>query len=1272
MKRLTSVFLVLAMLLTLAPVNIFASEAENALISEITAAMIENDSEEYSETDEAQIIENDIQSVSLNENTDSATSEINRYTVLALDTSGSMSGSPMDAAKAAAVKFCKDILNANGKNYVSLITLNSSSSVVCDFTDDISVVEAKIKSLRASGGTDVNDALIKADKMLSGLTAQNIVKNIVILSDGLPESGVRNSEGPYTSSEYENYQYANSAYHSAQKFKKTNYIYTLGFFHSLRDLNLKFGRKFMTDLQNAGYFDVTELKNLEFVFGDIAENITNKAKSGNFKYSSGKTEDYQATYYYDDDYFTKDSTDYNESLSSMSLCLALSAFGSNYGGNTDYTNKFRNVKNLLCSELGFEKFETNDWFAKKPTSESIGVVAAQKKIKDAGETYTLIAVALRGGGYESEWASNFTLGVSGQASGFANAKRQVVEFIKNYIANEKNEVSGKIKLWITGYSRAAATTNLVAGAIDDNLGMFGSKVSLDRNDLFAYCFEPPMGASVSEEEAGSPNYGNIWNIINKNDPVTKVAMVDLGFTRYGTDYYLPDKMTDEYFVEWLPVMLGYYNSMSSYNEIGAYNVDDFCMKKLDIKYILPGGKSLIQDNENHDWPQGGFLDEAIEKLTKSVIKTRQNYVNEFQNGMRIIFTAKYGTLFEGYSEGDVEKFFSLFCDKITDYRILGALIYKAITNSSDMRGVMEDIIEECLNECGMNNLSITSFADFIGAVVKLILQFSVSHPNLTATFIGNIKGIGAAHYPELCLAWLMTEDRNYNIAPVKFNGTGSYRVIRINCPVDVDVYNSAGALVARIAKDVPQSVERSNIVSSVNYDGEKLFVLPITAEYSIKMNATADGEVNYSVSEFSHHVSNNNRVLNYFKVNVKAGDTLIANVPAYSDEEIKNGTPKGSSAVYTLHDTGNNLLQADSDLSGDEAADAYFMVSVSSNDSEGGVVSGQGVRQFGNFAKLEAIPNEGYSFIGWYKNGELLSTDTTYRFVVTEDVLVIGRFSDGTKKVTFISDGKIIDKIAANEEGKINTLPNVTKSGYDFSGWYSEETPENKFTADTVVDDSLTVYAKWKKLYSGGSIGGGGGGVSSCTINFDTDGGSAIPNKSVKRNGILQEPSIPTKEGYTFKGWYTDKELTKAYDFSSDVTSGFTLYAKWEDIIKSQIVLTIGENKAIVFGEIKENDVAPKTVGGRTMLPIRFIAESLGATVDWDDAEQKVYIVKGDIEIVITVNSNSATVNGKSIKLDTSALIENKRTYLPLRFVSENLGAVVEWNEENLTVTITK
>ena len=108
--------------------------------------------------------------------------------------------------------------------------------------------------------------------------------------------------------------------------------------------------------------------------------------------------------------------------------------------------------------------------------------------------------------------------------------------------------------------------------------------------------------------------------------------------------------------------------------------------------------------------------------------------------------------------------------------------------------------------------------------------------------------------------------------------------------------------------------------------------------------------------------------------------------------------------------------------------------------------------------------------------------------------------------------------------------------------------------------------------------------------------------------------------------------------------------------------LVIEEKTASVFGEIKANDVEPIIRNDRTMLPARFVAENLGATVEWD-AEARVVTVKSEaVEIKLTIDSAVATVNGVEETLDSPAFIENDRTYTPVRFIAEKLGKTVEWD----------
>ncbi|PHV70180.1 hypothetical protein CS063_11930 [Sporanaerobium hydrogeniformans] len=221
---------------------------------------------------------------------------------------------------------------------------------------------------------------------------------------------------------------------------------------------------------------------------------------------------------------------------------------------------------------------------------------------------------------------------------------------------------------------------------------------------------------------------------------------------------------------------------------------------------------------------------------------------------------------------------------------------------------------------------------------------------------------------------------------------------------------------------------------------------------------------------------------------------------------------------------------------------------------------------------------------------------------------------------------------------------------------------------------------------SGGSSSSGSSSSSSptFTVKFNTDGGSTLDSLSIKEGATVGEIPAPTKEGYVFDGWYSDKELTRAYDVHAKITASTTLYAKWTeakpqpiDHSKNELILTIGKKDANVFGIAKTNDFAPIVKNNRTLLPARFIAESLGAEVTWNIKKQEATIKgknkKGeDVIILLYMDSDIAYVNGKKIKLDSPAFILNGRMLTPLRFVAEQLGAHVLWIPEDEKIVITK
>ena len=119
------------------------------------------------------------------------------------------------------------------------------------------------------------------------------------------------------------------------------------------------------------------------------------------------------------------------------------------------------------------------------------------------------------------------------------------------------------------------------------------------------------------------------------------------------------------------------------------------------------------------------------------------------------------------------------------------------------------------------------------------------------------------------------------------------------------------------------------------------------------------------------------------------------------------------------------------------------------------------------------------------------------------------------------------------------------------------------------------------------------------------------------------------------------------------------------------IILTINSAVLLIDGKYVENDVAPMIRDEEVFLPIRVIAETIGALVTWNKAEQKVTITKDDMLIELFIQKSFAIVNGIHVELDVPVFIENCRTYLPLHFIMEHLDANAVWDPLTLTLTVT-
>ena len=123
--------------------------------------------------------------------------------------------------------------------------------------------------------------------------------------------------------------------------------------------------------------------------------------------------------------------------------------------------------------------------------------------------------------------------------------------------------------------------------------------------------------------------------------------------------------------------------------------------------------------------------------------------------------------------------------------------------------------------------------------------------------------------------------------------------------------------------------------------------------------------------------------------------------------------------------------------------------------------------------------------------------------------------------------------------------------------------------------------------------------------------------------------------------------------------------------------VTVNTASLEVDGQLLQTDVPAFVYRSRTMVPIRFISDALGANVEWNQDALQATITTADKTIVLTIGSATALVNGQSVALydgvpATMAVLNGiSRTVVPVRFVSEQLGASVEWDQQQYLVSIT-
>lgn len=356
-------------------------------------------------------------------------------------------------------------------------------------------------------------------------------------------------------------------------------------------------------------------------------------KSGEFKFetslhkivntSGGDKKTAKYIYDYDENWFFTPSTTYQHGLTKMSIRGAVAG----YGVMDDPHSIDTNIKYLMAgtdkNSLEFTNYESS---YPDPKTNTIGYAISSKNIKNsAGKTASLLMVTVRGGGYMDEWGGNFDLGTKDEHQGFNEAALQVRDGIKKYVEKYKDKLPYELKVWISGYSRGAATTNRVAKMLDD-----GAVEGLTRDNIYAFCFECPQNTTKTQSYVESDKYKNIVSIVNSVDLVPKVAMSGFEFKRYGTVYQLPNiRALADYGIA-RAKMVKCYTDLITYNKLAlGARMYDWTEKEVKNLY-LPMQAVVYLTKEG--LAQASMMDKLMDDLC-DVAVNRENYYMRLQANM---------------------------------------------------------------------------------------------------------------------------------------------------------------------------------------------------------------------------------------------------------------------------------------------------------------------------------------------------------------------------------------------------------------------------------------------------------------------------------------------------------------------------------------------------------------------------------------------------------------------------------------------------------------
>ena len=514
----------------------------------------------------------------------------------------------------------------------------------------------------------------------------------------------------------------------------------------------------------------------------------------------------------------------------------------------DTAYKGKDAIATLMKNMGYTPLDNSTSYERETSiyfNDVVAFTVAYCDVTYQGEAYRLYCVPIRGTAANSEWYSNFNIGTSGEHEGFHKAAKEVYNKITFELMNDTYDAAHSI-VWLTGHSRGAAVSNVVAGMLNEN-----DRCCMPEH-IFAYTFACP---SVSKNSVA---YENIYNFNNPGDMITAVPLEDWGYDRNGTTIELPLSQIDNLRHRFRAEQGKKYCSATSTTDYvtilsSAIPTENSAQEPAKKLMLLLAGYALGGRTETSIWDIVAYSGYTIASSELSDIIKAATSIPGLSSKLAeltgvdagvIAFANEYLQTVQAMTE---EQFAQFRADHASDVSALEKAA--AITiNSVDVFAVARQIVQSRIAEC-------EKLTDVVAAVTALLMDSNgnllaaITHGHQTETYIYWINSMfgGYKGWYNNTSVTAVSIPRTRTISYGAFYGCSNLSNVDISDRVSRiadSAFYQCSSLTSIVIPDTVKSIGKYAFSWCKNL---KEVTLPISAEYAVFETDAATSQSSFAL-----------------------------------------------------------------------------------------------------------------------------------------------------------------------------------------------------------------------------------------------------------------------------------------------------------------------------------------------------------------------------------------------------------------------------------------